>query len=1163
MIPEVVAELIKNFVNRSLLFKLNEVMPKNDGLKKGGDNTVKGPDFNILRKRASGTEKTEGQTSGLVRSEYRTVSIMFVKVHGDFDADRAQMFFVKLLGQLDLFNGVFQQYSVDDKGQSMLACFGLPPFANEKCGLIAVRAASRFAQSLLAEDLSKISISVTTGDILFGTVGWEYRKDAALLGDTVNIAARLLSIDKGVILLDDRTKELVKGTFTLSNLGLIRIKGKSLPLSVWAISSFTAMAAKTTNLSESWTQNKAERQILNQSVRLWVERRMLKSTFLVEGESGMGKTTLLVSVQNLYKELSVLSCIARGSEVDQLNSFMAVRDILMQLLKIRLACASTRDSSLTISTIVTTGRTSVIDSSLFGLDKGDMEGILRDANENIGFASLLLVMIKGDSCSTYKAEDDKSGRASVNGTRKDGAGFMNDEVRRRALKFALVRVISHLCVKYRVAIMLDDAQWIDFSSLEVFYILADEHPDVYMTIFTRPIKNVESGSFLHRFLASTFVHHLPLVGMSLEDLSIILAQYMNAKSVESKLLNDIYQQTHGNLLQTESLLRYLLEHFDEVVVVDKNGQLCGKNYEALQMIVSRSVEAVIMSQFDRLHTEYQHILRYASILGQYVDLHELSLLLDAENVQADDIRSLIAIHDQFDFLRPCEGAFADSGSEASLESKDRYLLEPLFHCRILANLAMTKANLRDFPGALDAAVKCIDFAGLDWPTHPKAIKKRILRLFRRTVKHWIKSNNGRSNIRVSTKSPKELQPDWFPIISIALDTFILIISYASLNKLHTVLVVLWSLSQAYVTSETDPSFLFKILFYSSWICALHGGSVACKLSWVMMKQCRTLQPRCDSTIKSLFHIYYTLMFLYFGTTRRSLEAVREYEEYWMERRVKFQYYKALDFYGIFSIYNGDLKYLKPRLTDEWAAEMKSIDIFWYCAITGVYQIDCFLKNDVESLEKFNTRQKEVQHLVPILTILRCGSSIKVNDLFLLILRGSPGNVLLEASANALLEVIEVGVSASHHTPTIAALSVCIPTVGLCNAGLPLNADAVKRLIVLLSKFRKEVKVMSRYGWLVKFGSLLALTSTYHLMGAPSKIVKQVRRLLALPEFKDDIHMGGDKCFVGACCCAIIALSSRDESEVRVNRKRAIEMFEEMGLWVMIKWVSNEMKYAEQ
>ncbi|KAI8851098.1 hypothetical protein BC829DRAFT_441781 [Chytridium lagenaria] len=411
--------------------------------------------------------------------------------------------------------------TVDDKGQSMLACFGLPPFVSDKCGLIAVKAAARFAYSLPLEDLCKVSISVTTAIFFLERL----------------VGTRLLSIDKGVILLDDRTRELVGDTFSVTNLGFMKVKGKAHPLNVWSISNFTAVAVQTD-----------------------------------------------------------LSVIARGSEVDQLNSFIAVRDIFIQMLQIRGLHTTTRSSSLTISTIAT-GRTSFVETNVMTLDKSAYESLLRDAKENVGFATLLLAMVKGESFAQQGDEEVTMDRRSMITKRNEGDG--SDEAKRRALKFVLVRVISHLCAKYRIAVLLDDAQWIDDSSLEVFFILADKHPELFMTTFTRPIRNLETGNFLHQLLASNFVHHLPLAGISLEDMSSILAQYMKAKSVEVKLLNEIYGQTHGNLLQTESLLRYLMERSDEVVYVDESGQLCGKNSETLKTVISQSVEAVIMSQFDR------------------------------------------------------------------------------------------------------------------------------------------------------------------------------------------------------------------------------------------------------------------------------------------------------------------------------------------------------------------------------------------------------------------------------------------------------------------------------------------------------------------------------------------------------------------------------------
>ncbi|KAI8851103.1 hypothetical protein BC829DRAFT_415601 [Chytridium lagenaria] len=658
-IPEVATELIKNFVNRSILFRLNEVLAplKTEPGKKTETVRDVGREkrpTNTLRKHSVVARSEGAQAAGLIRTEYRTVSVMFLKVHGRFAADIAQTLFVKLLEQLDLFNGVFQQYSVDDKGQGMLACFGLPPFVSDKCGLIAVKAAARFAQTLSTEELCNISIAVTTGDILFGTVGWEYRRDAALLGDAVNVAARLLSIDRAIILLDDRTKEVVRETFSVTDLGFVKVKGKSRPINVWSISNFNVSTAQATNLSVSWTQNKKERQILDQYTKMWKEARKQKSFFLVEGDSGMGKSTLLGFVQKLFKEQSVLSCIARGSEVDQLNSFIAVRDVFVQILQIRVSFANSRNSSITISTIKT-GRPSFIDTHSPTLDKVDFESILREANEDPTFASLLHALVKGETVIENTGDSgDHNASTPILDKRRSISTPVNDDARRRALKFVLVRIISYLCTKYKIAILLDDSQWVDESSLEVFYMIADSHQEILMAIFTRPIRNVDSTSFLHRFLSLGSLYHLPLTGMSLEDLKSILALtfYRNLSTDERQLASD------------RILLRYLLEKSDEIVYLDKDKQLCGRSAETLQVAVSRSVEAVIMSN----STDYQHVLRYASILGQYLDLHELTFLLENETFRPEDIRSLIAIHDQFEFLRPCtEGAIADSSAGVLLD----------------------------------------------------------------------------------------------------------------------------------------------------------------------------------------------------------------------------------------------------------------------------------------------------------------------------------------------------------------------------------------------------------------------------------------------------------------------------------------------------------------
>ncbi|KAJ3193515.1 hypothetical protein HK101_004691, partial [Irineochytrium annulatum] len=87
-----------------------------------------------VKRAATLTRKATGEALNVKRSatvtrtsaaEFRPVSIVFISLLFPFNLARVQSVILCFMKSLDLFGGVYQQYAVDDKGQTLLAVFGL------------------------------------------------------------------------------------------------------------------------------------------------------------------------------------------------------------------------------------------------------------------------------------------------------------------------------------------------------------------------------------------------------------------------------------------------------------------------------------------------------------------------------------------------------------------------------------------------------------------------------------------------------------------------------------------------------------------------------------------------------------------------------------------------------------------------------------------------------------------------------------------------------------------------------------------------------------------------------------------------------------------------------------------------------------------------------
>ncbi len=131
-------------------------------------------------------------------------------------------------------------------GDAIMACFGLP-IPHEDDPDRAMRASIGMIQTLWAwnqERLTKgfkvvdMGIGLNTDMVVSGNIGSPKRMDYTLIGDGVNLAARLESACKSYaarILVSDSTVQQLKGTYRMRAADLVVVKGKTQPVKIYEV----------------------------------------------------------------------------------------------------------------------------------------------------------------------------------------------------------------------------------------------------------------------------------------------------------------------------------------------------------------------------------------------------------------------------------------------------------------------------------------------------------------------------------------------------------------------------------------------------------------------------------------------------------------------------------------------------------------------------------------------------------------------------------------------------------------------------------------------------------------------------------------------------------------------------------------------------------------
>ena len=186
---------------------------------------------------------TVGLSSGTFDylAELREVTTMFMswdtyneELHQDLLS--LQNIFLAAQKTLILSGGFIRQFLIDDKGCVLIACWGVPTASHPDNARRALCAGAIIGYELNELGM-KTSVGITTGNVFCGCVGSHVRREYAVIGDVVNLAARLMSKAKGGLYLDEATFSRIPIYLQqyLQMLAPMAIKGKDRPVAAYSL----------------------------------------------------------------------------------------------------------------------------------------------------------------------------------------------------------------------------------------------------------------------------------------------------------------------------------------------------------------------------------------------------------------------------------------------------------------------------------------------------------------------------------------------------------------------------------------------------------------------------------------------------------------------------------------------------------------------------------------------------------------------------------------------------------------------------------------------------------------------------------------------------------------------------------------------------------------
>jgi class 3 adenylate cyclase len=185
-------------------------------------------------------------------------------------------------------------------GDQVVAAFGAP-LAHEDDAERAVRAGLAMRDCALCDDSGKpikVHVGINTGQVMAGLIGPAEHRDYAVMGDTTNLAARLMSAaPSGCVLVGDETWRATRRVVRYRELAPLAVKGKQRPVPVFEALEVVHAAEAARPLGTAPLVGRDEELALLSGAWLKVTREARPQLVSVLGDPGVGKSRLVAEFE--------------------------------------------------------------------------------------------------------------------------------------------------------------------------------------------------------------------------------------------------------------------------------------------------------------------------------------------------------------------------------------------------------------------------------------------------------------------------------------------------------------------------------------------------------------------------------------------------------------------------------------------------------------------------------------------------------------------------------------------------------------------------------------------------------------------------------------------------------------------------------------------------
>lgn len=496
--------------------------------------------------------------------------------------------------------GSVNKVLAERSGLTVLAAWGLLQHAHEDNSVRALRASLVSRERLLACG-ADASIGVATGRIFAGAVGTDDHKEYAVLGDVVNIAARLAHDGPPGIRCDGATRVEARSRILFESATTTKLRGRSDPVAV-----YTPLAEKPIRRDANVLLGRErEREQLRRACD------MLEAghggVVAIEGEAGIGKSRLVTDLIEWTQQRPVQSLIGWGESVERATPYHAWRQVFTRLLRLDTVGDRNAQRAAVLAALATPER-----------------------QARVALANVVLPL---DFPETAESES------------------LKPAARARAARDLLVYLFEHFTHGRPTVLVFEDAQWMDSASWALLHDLSQTDAAVLAVMASRPVLADQMSPDWRSLRDAESTLRIRLEALTPSDALALACLRLDVDVLPAEVAGRVIQVAEGHPFFTEQLV-LAMRDTDRVISVDQGE--CRIVSPLSTLTFAGTVHALVDSRIDSLTVQQQDTLKVAAVLGRRFDLWSLRAMHPG-NPEAGELRKQLDTLVDLELLRVDDG----------------------------------------------------------------------------------------------------------------------------------------------------------------------------------------------------------------------------------------------------------------------------------------------------------------------------------------------------------------------------------------------------------------------------------------------------------------------------------------------------------------------------